>query len=229
MRRGTVGAIAVIALGAPAGASAAQITAGPGPSTYQNPNIEIDAGEAVTFMNLDLTASHDVTSVDVGAGAQPLFRSATVGFLTTVPVEGAEALGPGTYDFLCSIHTFMSGSITVRGTGGGGGGSGGGEGPSLKLTPLETKLAKVERAGKLAFKAKLDKPATVKVTAKADGTKVAAGKGKLEKGTSRIAVKLTSAGKRLVAKGNRLKLAIVGRATDSDGNSSKTSFGLTLR
>jgi plastocyanin len=228
-----LGAIALIALAAPTTAGAAQITAGPGPSSYQNPNVEIDAGEAVTFMNLDLTANHDVTSVDVGAGAQPLFSSATVGFLATVPVEGADALDAGTYEFLCSIHTFMSGSITVRG-GGGGGGGGGGDGDddgaqSLKVTPLEKKLAKVERAGTLPFKVQLGRAATLRISALADGVKFASGKGKLRKGTSRIAAKLTSAGKRLAAKGDPVKLRVRARATDPGGSFGQVSFKLTLR
>lgn len=225
MRRLLFAVAGLLALGAPAGAGAATITAGPGPSSYQNPNVEIDAGEAVSFMNLDLTASHDVTSTDVGSGAQPLFSSATVGFGSTVPVTGAETLGPGTYDFLCSIHTFMTGSITVRGAGGGGGGA-----PTLNLSSLDSKLGKVEKAGKLEFRTKLDEPASVRVTASTeDGVKVASGKAKLGKGTDRMAAKLTAKGERLMARAKRMKLEVAGRATDAEGNSSRSSLKLTLR
>jgi plastocyanin len=218
-------AAALTALAAPAAASGATITAGPTPVAYGNPDITINAGEAVTFTNLDLTAPHDVTALDIGPGARPLFSSQTVGFATSVPVTGAEKLEAGSYDFLCSVHTFMTGSITVRGGGGGGGGSP----PLLKLIATETKLAKVARAGKLRFRTKLDEKATVRVTAKAGGAKVAAGKAKLDRGDDRIAAKLTSKGKRLVAKGGRLKLAVTGRATDGDGDSSSTKVALTLR
>jgi len=216
---------ALIALAAPAAAGAATITAGPGPVSYQNPNVEIDAGEAVSFMNLDLTAPHDVTSVDVGAGAQPLFASATVGFLTTVPVTGAEALDAGRYDFLCSIHTFMTGSITVRGSGGGGGGGT----PTLNLSALETDLGKVKRSGKLELRTRLDESATVRVSASTPkGVKFAAGSAKAGKGIDKLSAKLTSKGKRLVASAKKVKLEVSGRATDADGNSSKSTVKLTL-
>ncbi len=217
---------ALIALAAPAAAGAATVTAGPGPVSYQNPNIEIDAGEAVSFMNLDLTAPHDVTSVDVGAGAQPLFASATVGFLTTVPVTGAETLDAGRYEFLCSIHTFMTGSITVRGSGGGGGGGGT---PTLNLSALETDLGKVKRAGKLALRTRLDEPANVRVSATTpNGVKFAAGSAKADKGIDKLSAKLTSKGKRVVANAKKVKLEVSGRATDADGNSSKSTVKLTL-
>lgn len=224
MRRLALAAGALAALALPATAGAAQITAGPAPSSYQNPMIEIDAGEPVTFLNLDLTGQHDVTATGVGPSAQALFRSETVGFGTQVPVEGAEALGPGTYDFICSIHTFMTGAITVRG------GGGGGPAGSLKLTALDSRLAKVRRAGKLRFRAKLDVPATVRVAAKAaNGTKVAAGRARLGKGRGTVAAKLTRKGKRLVAKSKRLALAVTARATDADGNTAKRKLELTLR
>ena len=219
-----LGGAALLALAAPGVAHAAQITAGPAPSAYGNPNIEIEAGEAVTFMNLDLTASHDVTSTDVGPGAQPLFSSATVGFGTTVPVTGAETLDAGTYDFLCSIHTFMAGSIRVRG-----GGGGGGSAPSFHLSAVDEKLGKVDRSGKLRVRVKINEAATVQLAAKADGTKVATGKAEVGKGSETVAAKLTRAGKRMVAKAKRLKLEVTGKATDADGDSSRSTLDLKLR
>ena len=224
MRRCVLGGAALLAMAAPGAAHGAQITAGPAPSSYGNPNIEIDAGDAVTFMNLDLTASHDVTSTDVGPGAQPLFSSATVGFGTTVPVSGAETLDAGTYDFLCSIHTFMTGSIRVRGAGGGG------SAPSFNLAPVDEKLAKVESSGKLRVRVKINEAATVSLAAKsADGTKVAAGTARVGKGSETVAAKLTQKGTRTVAKADRLKLVVTGRATDADGDSSRSTLKLKLR
>ena len=223
--RFALAAAALLALAAPATAGAATITAGPGPVSYQNPNIAIDAGEAVSFTNLDLTAPHDVTSIDVGPGAQPLFASATVGFATTVPVTGAETLDSGTYDFLCSVHTFMTGTITVRGGGGGGGGGA----PTLSLSALDEKLGKVDRAGKLRFKTRLDEAATVRVTATTKtGVKVAAGSDKAGKGIDKVSAKLTSKGKRLVDDAKKLKLEVSAKASDADGNSSRSSLKLTL-
>jgi plastocyanin len=216
--------VGAAALAVPAAASGAQISAGPAPVSYSNPNIEIDQGEQVSFLNLDLTAPHDVTSIDVGSGAKPLFASETVGFLTEVPVVGAEALAPGSYDYLCSIHTFMTGSITVRGAG-----SGGGAGPSLKLRALDRRLAKVERAGALRIETKLSKAATVTVVARAGKAKVAYAKKKLGKGTDSLKAKLTSKGERLVSKADRLALELSARATDASGNTTRRSVDITLR
>jgi plastocyanin len=219
-----VGVAAVlVCLAVPASASAAQIVAGPAPVAYQNPNIEIDPGEEVTFMNLDVTAPHDVTSIDPGPGGTALFSSATVGFLTTVPVVGADKLDPGTYDYICSIHSFMTGAITVRG----GGGSGGA--PSLRLRALDREVDEVADAGKLRLRAKLSEAARVSVVATAGRAKVAYGAAKLPKGGGTLKAKLTSKGKRLLGNAKRVSLTLKGRATDADGNTAKHSTELTLR
>ena len=224
MRRVVAVAAAVVALAVPASASAAQIVAGPAPVAYQNPNIEIEPGEEVTFMNLDVTAPHDVTSIDPGPGGTALFSSATVGFLTTVPVVGADRLDPGTYDYICSIHSFMTGAITVRGGGGGSGGA-----PSLRLRALDRKVEEVADAGKLRVRAKLSEAAKVSVVATAGRAKVAYGSAKLPEGGGTLKAKLTSKGKTLLGKAKRVSLTLKGRATDPDGNTTKRSTELTLR
>jgi plastocyanin len=224
VRPWTLAAIAALSLAAPSVASAAQIVAGPYPSTYANPSIEIAAGESVTFRNLDVTAPHDVTSTDAG-----LFSSETVGFPTEVPVVGVEALGPGSYEYICSIHPYMTGTITVAGGGGGGGGDK--RPPSLSLSPLDTKLAKVKSARALRLRAKLNEPATVRVSASkaGGGPTLATGRAKLDRGAGTVTAKLTAKGKRAVAKANRLRLAIKAQATDAAGNKGTSKLELTLR
>ena len=228
MRSWTLAALAAACLAAPSVASAAQITAGPSPSTYGNPNVEIAGGESLTFLNLDLTAVHDVTAIDAGTGGKPVFRSEIIGFGTEAPVVGAEKLGPGSYDFLCSIHTFMTGTLTVSG---GGGGGGGGKAPTLMLSALEKKLAKVKKAGALKLRAKVNEAATVAVKVKAagGGPKLASGSAELERGAGTVKAKLTKKGKRVVAKAEKLKLAVKGKATDADGNTGTESLKLKLR
>ena len=218
----TIGTTALL-LALPAAASGERIVAGPAPVAYQNPNIEIDAGEPVTFLNLDLTAPHDVTSIDPGPGGSALFSSETVGFLTEVPVVGAENLGPGSYDYICSIHSFMTGSIRVGGAGGGGGGG------SLKVRVLDRKLAKVRKSGALRVEAKLGAPATLSVVAKAGGAKFAYAKKKLGKGTRTLRAKLTSKGRRVIAKADRVALEVKARATDASGDTTRRSVKTTLR
>src|ERR1044072_924472 len=94
--------LAAVMLGVLAAAPAARaderVIAAPLSSGFVNPNVTIDEGEALTFLNPDV-APHDVTSKEPG-----LFASETVGTGSEVPVTGADALSAGTYDFICSVH-----------------------------------------------------------------------------------------------------------------------------
>lgn len=76
------------------------------------PLTTMSPGDSLTFTNDD-AAPHDVTARDHGPDGRPLFASATVGQGQTVPVEGVEDLPAGTYAFLCSVHPFMTGALSV--------------------------------------------------------------------------------------------------------------------
>jgi plastocyanin len=225
--RTTLAAIVVV-LALPASASAAQVVAGPTPVSYQNPNVTIDQGEQLSFLNLDLTAPHDVTALDPGPGGTALFRSETVGALAQVPVVGADKLDPGSYDFVCSVHSFMTGTLTVRG---GHGDHMGDEELKVSVTPLDKSLKEVERKGAIRVRVKLSMPAKVRLGAKpvAGGAQVAGARKKLKRGKSVVAMKLTSSGERLVHKApKRLDLELSAKATH-EGHSQTRSVELTLR
>ena len=101
-------AVCAVLLAVPATAAAdATITAVPF-DRYDPMEVTIDQGERVTFVNRDVSR-HDV----VGNG----FKSREVDPQGTAPVEGAEGLSSGRYDFLCSIHPYMTGTLVVRGAG----------------------------------------------------------------------------------------------------------------
>lgn len=228
MRLWTAVAVAATCLAAPAVATAAQISAGPSPVTYSNPNIEIAPGESVTFLNFDLSgAPHDVTSIDVGPGAENLFRSDTVGFGVEVPVVGAEKLKPGSYKYLCSVHTFMEGQITVSG------GAGGGGATQLVLTvgARDQELERVEESGRIRLRATLNEAATVVVKVKKakGGPTLASGRATLDSGSSSFKAKLTDKGEDVVAKGKRLELEVEARAATAAGNPDIDYAKLTLR
>jgi len=73
---------------------------------YLNPVVVIQQGDSLDYTNIDPAGiPHDVT----GDG----FASATI-TSGTVPVEGVEALTPGTYDFVCSLHPNMVGALHVE-------------------------------------------------------------------------------------------------------------------
>ncbi|MGH2986738.1 MAG: cupredoxin domain-containing protein [Solirubrobacterales bacterium] len=225
-----VAVVAAVCLAVPAGAGADErVIAGPAPSTYLNPEVELDAGEPLSFLNADLGAAHDVTSVDV-AGAKALFASETVGPGTEVPVVGAESLAPGTYDYLCSVHTFMEGTLAVRGSGPPDQDADK-KAPRLSVRVLDERIREVLHAGGLTLRAKLDEPATLRVRASAGrrDVKVASGGAKLDSGASRIVAQLTPRGKRALKKADRVRLKLSARAEDAAGNSRKQSASVTLR
>src|SRR5437763_16710995 len=79
-------------------------------------DVTMSQGETLTFQNLDLQ-NHDVTAGDKGSDGKPLFASPTIGFGQNAKVEGAQKLAPGTYKFYCSVHPFMTATLTVTGNG----------------------------------------------------------------------------------------------------------------
>lgn len=121
-----VGAV-VAALAAPSAAAplpegATQVLAGPqGSATnYLTPQVVTTAGSVVSFTNLDQT-THDVTSRDTRVVVVkkkkkkvPLFSAPITsgGQMTEIP--GTAALKPGSYDFYCSLHPGMTGTLVVQ-------------------------------------------------------------------------------------------------------------------
>lgn len=76
--------------------------------------IEIVKGDKLDYTNADVLAPHNVESRVTKRDGNPLFGSATISWGTTAPVKGVEKLGPGAYDFVCSLHPGMTGTIFVK-------------------------------------------------------------------------------------------------------------------
>jgi plastocyanin len=120
-------ATAVAALAAPSSAAplpegASQVLSGPqGSATnYLTPQVLTTAGSVVSLTNLDQT-THDVTSRDTRTVVVkkkkkkvPLFSSPIVAGGQTAAIPGTEDLKPGDYDFYCSLHPGMTGTLTVQ-------------------------------------------------------------------------------------------------------------------
>jgi len=78
---------------------------------YANPAVVIEEGDSLDFINADpLGVNHNVVEDLVDA---PRFASATVPGGIATPVDGVEALAPGTYAFFCSLHPWMKGALEV--------------------------------------------------------------------------------------------------------------------
>lgn len=89
----------------------------PGDTELALPTLVVLAGTRLEYTNLDALAAHDVT--DEGCrtpGDACLFRSPSIGRSDgTVEVAGVAELGPGTYEFYCTVHpSTMFGTLIVE-------------------------------------------------------------------------------------------------------------------
>ena len=98
------------------GGGDAPIIAGPGgaSTSYATPVATTSVGGSISFVNLDV-AKHDVTAVEKGPDGKPVFRTPLIDLGETAPVEGLDQVTSGrAYEFFCSIHPGMRGSLSVR-------------------------------------------------------------------------------------------------------------------
>lgn len=79
-------------------------------------DVTIDQGQTVTFTNLD-TVAHNVTARRKGPDSKPLFTSVPTGAGSSEPVAGTQYLTTGTYQYVCTFHPWMTGTITVTSSG----------------------------------------------------------------------------------------------------------------
>ena len=229
-----VAALVVLAIAAAAAYADSTIYAGP-PNSFYGGDVTIAQGEKSTFTNLD-TVDHDVTAAGKGADGKPLFASDKVGTGGSAPVTGVETLAAGSYAYICSIHPFMKGTITVTGSGmtpgGGGSNTNGGSpppsgeqaakdttAPKLSVKVLDKRRAAVGKRKALKVALNTNEASTVSVTVRSGKTTIAAGSGKLS-GAGQLALRLTKAGASAVKKSKALKLSVTARAKDAAGNAS---------
>jgi plastocyanin len=246
LARGVVAALLASAVCAGAAWADATIYAGP-PNQFFQGDVTIAQGEAITFTNVDTTA-HDVTASGKGADGKPLFQSAQVGAGGSAPVEGVEYLATGSYPYICSIHPFMTGTITASSGGtpkprpGGGGGGGGGStnqtpapaadttAPSISVRLLDTKRSKVRKRRSLQLSVTTDEPVTLTITARSGDKVLAKGSAKLTKaGSRKLSVKLTKAGLKAAKSKKPVAVTVEAAAKDASGNASTANASGRLR
>ena len=126
----------IAATGAAAPAQAAEQRAYAAAMNYATPAVTVGQGDSLIFSNLDSLAQHDL----VGHGGE--FKSPLIGGGEEAKVEGVENLNPGTYQFHCTLHSWMQGALTVNPAGGApvpspGDGVGGGTGAGMNPDPAD--------------------------------------------------------------------------------------------
>ncbi|HEY7875445.1 MAG TPA: plastocyanin/azurin family copper-binding protein [Actinomycetota bacterium] len=133
MRRLLVGLCAFALVGALASpASSAAAAAGPGgfAAGFVTPVVVSAPGEPITFANFDVAPHNFVASSAFlskklakkakwcsayDKGKCPVFWSQTISAGETTEVEGVDLLKSGTqYEFFCSLHPNMKGTLVVR-------------------------------------------------------------------------------------------------------------------
>lgn len=76
-------------------------------------DITIVQGQELTYTNIDI-APHNVMAKGTFRDGRPLFGSDTITAGKWVPVKGVSTLASGVYDFTCTLHPRMLGSLTVN-------------------------------------------------------------------------------------------------------------------
>jgi plastocyanin len=195
-----VASVAVAAWAAQAFGTAMLITAS-NSTQYDTTTPDITEGTLAFFQNNDPNESHTVTADDDGPDGKPLFRTGTVPGGGGAPraVSGTTFLAEGEYDFHCSIHPVMQGTLRVQDVGGNPQPR-----PAISLKIKSKKLGRVVKSGKLKVKVEAAEPTM------AEGIKLKAKKGM--KGISKRKVLNLAAGgsktvKLKLSKGGKEKLA----------------------
>lgn len=203
---------------------------------YANPNVTIDPGERLTFFNGDVD-DHSVTATSRGGDGRPLFDTGLIGTGREVEVTGATRLAPGAYGYYCTLHPFMTGSVTVRGTpttGGGAGGTADRRAPRVSAAIATGDLARVRRTRALPVRVASDEAATVRLAATVRVGRrtvpiAAAGVALRVPGRRTTALRLTRAGRAAMLGRSSARVTVAVRATDAAGNVARASAVRTLR
>jgi plastocyanin len=201
---------------------------------YSNPDVTIDQGERLTFFNGDLLDDHGVTATTDGPNGRPLFDSGVIGPGREAVVEGAQFLAPGRYPYLCTLHPFMTGTVTVTGAGARALPPADAVPARLTVTVGTGSLERVLREGRLPARARTDEAATVRLLASTRlgrrtvslGSATVAFPGQGSRGAT---IRLTAAARRTLRGRRRVDVSLTGQATDRAGNASAASARRTLR
>jgi plastocyanin len=227
-----IAAVAAATLAVPAAAQADIVITTETLWRFGASSYEITAGDKVVFKNNDLLSPgpHNVTSVG-NANGMALFASKTGGYNTQFPVDRAELMPAGSYPFLCTVHTFMRGTLVIK---------------AKPTPPADTTAPKLEaqvrsasrgavlKSGRLRVRLASDEPVSFAVTTSTEIKKNVFGLArrfafKHEGGALVVQVPLTGEGKSLLRKHKRVAVLVTLRAKDAAGNLAVVRAKRTLK
>jgi plastocyanin len=122
-------AVACLALSGPAYADGVALAAPEAETVgFATPVVVVPQGQALTFVNADPASYfHNLFSTErlpkgtkepwcasFAPGQCPRFYSDTIEAGQTAPVTGVPKLAPGSYDFVCTMHGSMMGTLIVN-------------------------------------------------------------------------------------------------------------------
>ena len=215
---------------APAVASSdATIQAGPGLS-YSPSRLTIAQGTRVVLQNQDST-QHSIVSNDYAPDGSRLFSSPRTEPGSSAFVAGTEYLTTGSYDFFCSVHSGMRGSLEVS--------SAGAPvprpqtpdttRPGLRLRVLTRSLGTALARRALLLHVRSTEYVRVRVVARWHGRRIAAGRTVVPRAGFRGArLRLNRRGRKLFRKYHRVRISVRGVAVDRAGNGRRARTRQTL-
>lgn len=216
-----------------------RITAGSG-NRFTTPDVTMDQGERLTFLNLDPLVRHNVWSSKNGPDGKPLFKTPTIGYREEAFVEGSQYITTGDYEFVCTLHAGMTGMLHVTSNGTPAtrpvpGTTVDTTAPQVSVKFVSARQAAVRRSNTLRVSVTVDEAATValKATARIRGKTVAIARGtdrtSAGGGTSRAKLKLTAAGRKALNGKRSVRVTVKASAVDTAGNRAAAKASRTLR
>ena len=233
--RARTGALIALAMLACAPAALADETVYAVPvDSYSSSVITIDQGEALLFRNLDLNR-HDLVSKQQ-VGGKPLFSTPLLSTGGEALVQGVQQLGGGNYPFFCTIHNYMTGTLTVTGAGSPSPAPAPSDTtpPSVSIKVLDSSVSKVVKSGKLRVEVTTNESGNVTLSAtmrkgKKTVTIANGAKGFARPGKATVSMALTKSGRSALKGRKSAAVSVSGHAQDGSGNTGHGSAKRTLK
>ena len=202
---------------------------------YSSSVITIDQGEALFFRTIDLQR-HDLVSKDQ-AGGKPIFGTPLLGTGEEALVQGAQQLKGGNYAFFCTVHPFMTGTLTVTGAGAPSPPpqqSGDTTAPKVAVKVVDSSVSKVRKNRKLRVDVTVDEAGNGQLTAtmkqgKKTVTIARGAKGFARAGKATVSMALTKSGRSALRNRKSAAVTVQAHVTDGAGNSGHGTGKRTLK